>query len=104
MRTYAFNRAWDGSTGSGTDDRIKGIYAKVTTGSDWTAPWSSIRKPADTIHLAEMRSIWNRLGNELGTVVDNPNSTGTGNSPGAMIGQIQLSSGIGNRTPLHRQR
>ena len=104
LRTYAWNRGWDGSTGTGTDDRVRGIYAKATAGSDWSAPWSSIRKPAETILLAEMRYIWNRLGSDLGIVVDNPNSTGAASTPGGLISQVQLSGGLGNRGPLHRTR
>ncbi len=102
LRTYAMNRGWDGSTGSGTDSQVRGIYAKNTTGSDWAAQLSTIRRPSQTLMLVEMRYIWNRLGSELGNVVDNANSDGSGNSPGGMIAQAQLSGGIGNRTPLHR--
>ena len=102
LRTYAMNRGWDGSTGSGTDSQVRGIYAKNTTDSDWAAQLSTIRRPSQTLMLVEMRYIWNRLGSELGTVVDNANSDGSGNSPGGMLAQVQLSGGIGNRTPLHR--
>ena len=102
LRTYAFNRGWDGSTGTGTDSQVKGIYAKNTTGSDWTAPLSEIRRPSQTLMLVEMRYIWNRLGSELGNVVDNANSNGSSNSPSGMVAQVQLSGGIGNTTPLHR--
>ena len=102
LRTYAFNRGWDGSTGLGRDSQVKGIYAQNITGSDWSAPMSEIRRPSQTLMLVEMRYIWNRLGSDLGNVVDNANSNGSGNSPGGMLAQVQLSNGVGNRTPLHR--
>lgn len=103
LRTYAMNRAWDGSTGAGDNSQIKGLYGlnATGTGADWSTSINAINNLGNVILLAEIRYIWGRLGGSLGAVIDNANSTGTGNSPGGMISQVQLSAGIGNRTPLH---
>lgn len=95
MRSYGMNRA-----------RVSPNVPKGV----WGSRFNAIRSPTSTILLAEVRSMYMRMGSsQAGEAIDNPNSDPTKDLPSNRVGQVtsynsSLATVAGATEPLHRKK